>query len=162
MGFNAAQKRNLPLARVSKGRSRYADSSSLYAPLSIGVVEMRIMRALKTCRAIPDPDSWFWPKFTGARIGWPDVVNNYWEAYEAEMAPEPKFRPTPRDCQDMLPAMEWLRGLKKKEFKLLWWRSLDLSFKQIAINIHRHEETARRWYGDALKKVYRAAINGEK
>jgi hypothetical protein len=116
-------------------------------------VERRILRACKTLRALPDPDR----RFQWVKAAWPEVIRSSEDAYGYTDAAMPRFRPSPRDVSDMLLALSWARCLEWKEFRLIWWRSSEVSFGHMAGRIHRSDETARRWYRDATLKVWLAA-----
>lgn len=116
-------------------------------------VERRILRACKTLRALPDPDR----RFHWIRTAWPEVLQSKDDAYGYTEAIIPRFRPTPSDVSDMLPALAWARGMDWKDFRLVWWRSFDISFGHIAARINRSDETARRWYRDATLRIWHEA-----
>jgi hypothetical protein len=118
-------------------------------------VEKRILRACKTLRAVPDPDKRF--QWVGAV--WPDTVRSAEEAYGYEETLMPRFRPTPADISDYLTALSWARGMDWLDFRLIWWRSFDISFRHVAARIHRSDETARRWYLESLSKIWHVANN---
>lgn len=113
-------------------------------------VERRILRACRTLRAIPDREQ----RYFVLRNSWPDVQQATDDAYGYTEVAMPKFRPKPQDVSDMLPALAWARGLEPREWRLIWWRSFDVSFRQIGFRIGRSDETARRWYKDAMLKVW--------
>lgn len=125
----------------------------------IGIVdiERRFIRACKTVRVLPDPDARF-----GSSGCWPEYVADASEAYGYTEAAMPRFRPTPFDVSDMLGALAWARGIDKPEHRLLWWRSFDLSFGQIARRIGRSDETARRRYKDAVLFLWGTANYGNR
>lgn len=109
-------------------------------------VERRLLTACKTIRALPDRDR----KFFTVKAMWPDVVRETSDAYGYTEAMMPRFRPSPRDVSDCLVALAWARCLEKREFRFIWWRSFDLSYRAIANKIHRSHEDARRKYRDAI------------
>ena len=108
------------------------------------------MRAFKTLRVLPDPER----KFGSGRSAWPEVLQLREEAYGYTEVSMPRFRPTPFDVGDMLTALDWVRPLDKREFKMLWWRSFDVSFKQIGLRLGRSDETARRRYKDIMIQIW--------
>ena len=118
-------------------------------------VEERLLQACRTIRALPDPDR----RFFRMHSSWPEVVQEVADAYGYTDASIPRFKPSPKDVGDCLVALEWARPLQKREFRFVWWRSFDLSFKAIAMRIHRSDETARRYYRDAVLKCWYAANN---
>lgn len=121
--------------------------------LGLKEVEGRILTACQTLRALPDPEA----KFQRIGTAWPEMLKSAAEAYGYADAVMPKFRPSPADVTDCLVALNWARPVDWKEFRLIWWRSFDLSFYQMAARIHRTDETARRWYTDALYGVWHEA-----
>lgn len=128
--------------------------------ITVRAVERRLMRAMKTVRALPDREHRF------QRGGQPNrcniaVVQEYMDAYGREEEHGPPFRPTAADVSDMLTALDWLRGLEKNECKLLWWRSFEVSFRVIAARLGRSDETARTRYRDALLKAWYNAQKNE-
>ena len=116
-------------------------------------VERRFLRACKTIRALPDRER----RFHVVESWWPEIVRSAEEAYGYTEATLPRFRPTPFDVSDVLNALAWARPLDKREFRMVWWRSFDLSFGQIGRRIGRSDETARRRYKDAMLKLWGAA-----
>ena len=128
--------------------------AALFTPtLLVSEVERRVLRACKTLRAMPDPDR----KFQWVRAAWPEVIRSMEHAYGYTEALMPRFRPTPADVSDYLVALEWVRPVEWIDFRLIWWRSFDLSFGQMATRIHKTDETARRWYRDAILRAWHAA-----
>jgi len=123
------------------------------SPENILEVERRFMRACKTIRALPDRER----RFQRVESWWPEVVRSAEEAYGYEEALMPRFRPKPFDVSDVLTALSWARTLNKREFRLAWWRSFDLSFGQIGRRIGRSDETARRNYKDVMIKLWACA-----
>ncbi len=123
-------------------------------------IEVRILTALKTLRALPDPDAKIWRQFDGQSISWPEVVRESQEAYGYDEPRQRRFRPSPRDVSRMLGDLAWLEGLEKPQFRLIWWRSFDLPFSFIAARLGRSDETARRRYRDALMEVTKRAVLG--
>ena len=113
-------------------------------------VERRITRACKTIRALPDRER----KFQVIHSLWPECIQSVEEAYGYNDAVMPRFRPTPFDVGDVLVALSWARGLEPREWRLIWWRSLNLSFRQIGFRLGRSDETARRYYKDAMIRVW--------
>ena len=119
-------------------------------------VEHRVLRACKTLRAIPDKERKF---LNGPAQGsiWKQVVQEFW-SYNSEEE-QLKFRPKPFDVSDYLVALSWCTVLEKQEFRYIWWRSFDnVSFSVIAARIGRSDETARRRYEDAMRKVWYEAF----
>lgn len=118
-------------------------------------VERRLLRACKTLRALPDRER-----------GW-QVVRSLWPAGPAETAlidqvdlhvRPPKFVPTPKDVGDYLVALSWLKGIKKEQFRFLWWRSCQLSFGWMSRRIgYLSDETCRRRYKEIILNAWYAA-----
>ena len=119
--------------------------------LALADVERRLLRACKTLRALPDREA----RFQVMRSSnWPPIVHELADAYGYTDAPSPRFQPTPHDVSDCLIALAWTRPLEKPEFKLIWWRSFDISFRHIGIRMHRSDELARQRYRDAIQRVW--------
>ena len=123
-------------------------------------IETRVLTALKTLRAVPDPDARFLNQFAGRAISWPETVKEFFEAYGYEGARVGQYRPTHRDVSRMLHDLSWMNGLGAPMFRLIWWRSLDLTFSNIAARIGRSDETARRRYREAIIEVTKEAVRG--
>jgi hypothetical protein len=120
---------------------------------SITEIEDRIIVACKTIRALPDKEK----RFFQTESAWPDFVRDASEAYGYTEATTPRFRPSPSDVTDCLVALAWARGIDKKEFRLIWMRSYELSFGTIGRAIYKSDETARRYYRDVLVKLWAVA-----
>lgn len=132
---------------------RSRGGKSFGVAITVREVERRILRACQTLRAMPDPDRRF--QWIGA--AWPEVVRSAEDAYGYTDEVMPKFRPSPADVSDYLNALAWARVLNWREFKLIWWRSFDVSFRHIGLRIHKSDETARRQYRDALLGIWHEA-----
>jgi hypothetical protein len=118
-------------------------------------VERRVIRALKTVRALPDREA----RFQRYQNAWPPYIQEYIDAYSAEEERFPRFRPTPFDVSDMLTALGWLNVLHKNDKRIVIARSYGVSFNQIASRIGRSDETARRRYRDVMVQLW-AEANG--
>lgn len=117
-------------------------------------VAERVLRAMRTLRALPDPDR----RFFFMNNGWPEYIRDM-QAYNSVPEAEPKFRPLPKDISDYMTALSWTRHLSYPEWKLLWFRSFGFSFRLIADYIGRSDETARRRYEAVIIDVWCAANN---
>ena len=135
----------------------YTDSLRIpyVAPVPIDDVERRVIRACKTIRALPDPDQAFLSA-QGQAMYLP-IVHDDWFAYDAESDERPRFKPTPYDVSDVLVALAWCRGLARRDFKLVWWRSLDWSFRQMAMKLGRSKQQAFHRYRDIMLDVWQEA-----
>lgn len=121
--------------------------------LDIREIERRILRACQTIRALPDPER----KFFAMHNSWPEAVREAEEAYGYTEVSMPRFRPTPADVSDCLVALSWARGISKRAWRLVWWRSFGCSFRQIGRRLGRSDETARRHYKDAVLGMWAEA-----
>ena|SRR5258707_1290115 len=130
--------------RLRAGRGRMID---------VLEVERRILRACRTIRALPDPDRRFFVLYNA----WPAMRDDVEEAYGYTEATLPRFRPTPADVSDCLNALGWARGLERRMWKLIWWRSFGVSFRHIGIRLARSDETARRRYKEAIIALWNSA-----
>lgn len=122
---------------------------------SVLEVESRVLRAMRTLRSLPDKER----RFFIVKSGHPAHVQEQMDAYASVAAVAPRFSPTPFDVSDYLTALSWARHLPRNDWRLIWWRSFDLSFGLIANYIGRSDETARRKYKEAITDVW-AAANG--
>ena len=139
------------------GRKPTAD---FYVPpvpddLSRPSVEARLLRACKTIRAMPDREARFLNP--DSQPVWREALKE-WGEYGSEEV-RIRFVPKPHDVSDCLTALAWCRSLSKRAFRLIWWRSFDnVSFALIAARIGRSDETARRWYQDAIEAAWSRAL----
>lgn len=111
--------------------------------LSLANIERRVLRACKTIRALPDKERKFLYRSLDCGM-WSQAVEE-WTAYGAETTAV-KFRPEPFDVSDCLVALGWCRAIEKKEFSIVWERSLDKSFMFIASKRGWSDDTAERRY----------------
>lgn len=116
-------------------------------------VERRIMRGMQTLRAVPDREK----RFFAVRSGFPDYVQEHIDAYASVEAEEPRFRPSPSDVSEYLTSLSWTRHLPSHMWKILWWRSFDLSFGLIGKYLGQSDETARRRFREAITDAWQAA-----
>jgi len=116
-------------------------------------VETRLMRAMKTLRAMPDRER----RFFGMKSGMPEHVQDQIDAYASVEVLAPRFRPSPFDVSDYLRALSWARHLQRSQWQFLWWRSFDFSFGLMAKYTGQSDETARRRYREALTDAWVAA-----
>jgi len=120
-------------------------------------VEWLVLRACQTIRVLPDPEKRWQGERTMQPGMWSGIVQDFMDAYNSRDAMMPKFSPSPADISACMPVLSWCNYLSKNEFRLIWWRSFDVSFGIIATRIGRSDETARRQYNDAVKKVWHAS-----
>ncbi|KAA0697695.1 hypothetical protein DTW90_18535 [Neorhizobium sp. P12A] len=111
------------------------------------------MTAMKTLRAMPDKER----RFFVMKSSSPDYIREYIDAYDPEDDVQPRFRPTPADVSDYLTALSWVRHLDRAAWRILWWRSFDVSFGLIGKKIGRSDETARKRYETAVTDAWIAA-----
>lgn len=121
--------------------------------LSVEEVRERILQACRTLRALPDQER----KFQTLANSWPDFIREISEAYGYDEERLPKFRPSPADVSDCLIALQWARAIPKRDFKLIWWRSFDISFRHMGLRLGRTDETARLRFRDAILNVWMEA-----
>lgn len=120
-------------------------------------IETRVLRAMQTLRAMPDGDR----RMMSMKVGWPEYTREYLDAYGADNARMPRFRPTPADVSDYLTALSWVRHLPRYHWNLIWARSFGYSFGVMAKFTGQSDETVRRHYREAITDVWMAA-NGLK
>ncbi|MEZ2220750.1 DUF6362 family protein [Rhizobium sp. RCC_161_2] len=121
-------------------------------------VQERVIRAMKTLRALPDREK----RFFIVKSSSPDYVREYMDAYDQDNDIVPRFNPTPADVSDCLTALSWIRHLDKRAWQILWWRSFDVSFGLIAKYIGRSDETARKRFEEAITDAWIAVNNPKK
>lgn len=121
-------------------------------------VHERLIRALKTLRALPDREK----RFFIVKSSSPDYVREYMDAYDPDNDYGPRFQPTPSDVSDCLTALSWIRHLDKAAWQIVWWRSFDVSFGLIGKRIGRSDETARRRFEDVITDAWIAVNNPRK
>lgn len=121
-------------------------------------VAERLLTAMKTLRALPDREK----RFFIVKSSSPDYVRAYMDAYDPDNDYGPRFQPTPADVSDCLVALSWIRHLEFSAWKIVWWRSFDMSFGVIGKQIGRSDETARRRYEDVITDGWIAVNNPRK
>lgn len=127
-------------------------------PRDSETIESRVLRALKTLRAVEDPDAKILCQFDGRAVSWPDVVRSEQEGYGYDLPRVRMFKPSPRDVSRMLDDLSWLNGLTKPQFRLIWWRSFDEPFSFMAAKLGRSDEFARLRYREAIMEVTKKAM----
>lgn len=140
-----AQPERRPAPRV-KARERVSRSD----------VELRLLTAMKTLRALPDRER----RFFIVKSSSPDYVQESVTAYAAVEDLGPRFQPSPAEISDCLHALAWVRHLELSAWRILWWRSFDLSFGVIGKQIGRSDETARKRFDTAVTDAWIAANCG--
>lgn len=146
------------IAATNKRAKLYKNFQPARMPKETDTLEVRVLTALKTLRAVDDPDTKILRQFDGRAVSWPEVVRSEHEGYGYDLPRVRAFKPTPKDVSRMLDDLALLNGLEKRHFRMIWWRSLELPFSFIAARIARSDETARRWYKNALVEVSREAL----
>ena len=116
-------------------------------------VEERLMRGMKTLRALPDRER----RFFIVKSSSPDYIREYIDAYDPDDDIQPRFQPTPKDISDYLTALSWVRHLDRSAWKILWARSFGVSFGLIGKEIGRSDETARKRFEVAVTDAWIAA-----
>ncbi len=115
-------------------------------PDTLHAVEDRVLTALKTLDAIADPDRRF---LYGATTAWPVVVRDMdgvldRQGLARERARLTRFRPTPAEVDDLLPALSLIGPDEKPWLWLLRLRAYGHSFAQISRLRGRSDEFWRR------------------
>ncbi|WP_342643462.1 DUF6362 family protein [Rhodoligotrophos ferricapiens] len=116
----------------------------------------RIRRAILTMAAIPDPDARF--VYSGVTLDY-RAVRDVREAYGWDEARARRFRPTPRDIDDLLviwKALAWLvqKPNGRRDLKLLMARAFDTPWWKLGMIFGRDERTLRRWQDGAVTAVH--------
>ncbi len=122
-------------------------------------VESRILTALKTLDAVADPDRRF---LYGATTRWPQVERELSDVLgDADMAEARgrlvRFRPTPAEVDDMLPALSLIGADEKPWLWLLRMRAYGQSYRQIATLRGRSDEFWRRKVRQLIEAMIRRA-----
>lgn len=120
-------------------RSRYAN------------LQQMVATAIKTDRAMPDPDRRFRMFKSAAGI----------ETYDPADYARPlqmRWKPSPRDVTDWERVCGWFSWLRQQEggqrdLRLIYGYHAVGSFSRIAAQFGRSDETVRRWYGAALMRL---------
>jgi hypothetical protein len=139
--------------RAEPGRRPAPRVASSKVKVSRTEVEDRLMRGMKTLRAVPDRER----RFFIVKSSSPDYVREYLDAYDPDDDIQPRFQPSPRDISDYLTALAWVRHLDRAAWRILWWRSFDVSFGLIGKQIGRSDETARKRFETAITDAWIAA-----
>jgi hypothetical protein len=113
-------------------------------------------RAVLTLRVLPERDR---PR--GFHNAWPTVIHDVSEAYGYTAARPPRFRPSPRDISNMLPALGWITWLEaqsdgKRDAAIIVARAFGISWWLLGERFRRGERTIRRWYDTAVLRIYAA------
>ena len=116
----------------------------------------RLRRAILTLTAVPDKDrKWIYSE----RSSWPEIVRAVEDAYGYQAVKRPKFRPTSRDVDEMLPALDWLAWLGcqkdgKREVAIIWARALGTPWWKLAERYGKSEKQVRRWQDGAITAIW--------
>lgn len=126
--------------------------------ISLPEVEYRLLRACKTLRALPDREA----KFHIVRSYWPPTSDDPDVAYGYTEERMPKFVPKPRDVSDYLIALGWIRGIERRDFRFVWWRSFGMSFGRMADFVHKSDERCRQLYRAVIMHAFERANTAER
>lgn len=135
--------------------ARPSATPELAGQLCVAEVERRVLRACQTIRALPDQER----KFQVYPNLWPEIVQEIADAYGYTEAIIPRFKPTPADVSDCLFALAWFRNIPRREWKIIWWRSFDMSFHQMSLRLGRTPENARKRYRTVLVDLWIVACS---
>ena len=136
-------------------------------------IDARLRAAIRTLIAIPDPDARY---LAGVRAHWPatnDSMADMWvlalepvlvdvgptdagdrfEARGFEAARLERHRPTPREIDDMIPALMWLKWLRVRDRLLLWRVATGWTWWRLADRHRADEATVEGWYWQAIERV---------
>lgn len=122
----------------------------------IAYVMHRVERAILTLNALPDREAGWLYNQGGA---WPDVLQSVNEAYGYSEARPPKFRPRPKDIDEMQEALSWLCWLKRqndgqRDFKIVFARAFGAPWWKLAARYGKAERTVKRWHEGAFVKMW--------
>ena len=115
-------------------------------------VQARLARAAETLRAL---------RVSGMRPGghrntWPDVVQDFWDAYGDNEKEPRRGTPSSRAIDEMDEVIGWLFWLDDRNARIVvWGKAMGIKTGKIADRLGVHRETARRWYREAVEIVLR-------
>ena len=114
-------------------------------------------RAVKTLRAVPDPDARFLRTKSGM---WPEMLQSVHEAYGYAPPRVRTFRPTPRDVSVYLEVLDWLGWLStqtngERDVKIIVAVAMGSPFFALGQRYGRSDRTLVRWHENAIASLYR-------
>ena len=118
-------------------------------------------RAVKTLRAVPDPDGRFLRTKSGM---WPEMLQSVHDAYGYAPPRVCAFRPTPRDVSVYLEVLDWLGWLStqtngERDVKIILAVAMGAPFFALAQRYGRSDRTLVRWHENAITSIYRRFRN---
>lgn len=84
---------------------------------------------------------------------WPTVIHDYWDAYGWTEGDPKRWRPTPKQIDQMEYVCQWLRWPGVLESKIIWDRSCGIPWKVIEHKRQSSRSTLWRHYGAGINKI---------
>ncbi len=140
---------------MTANRARLADGQEIeYHTLE--TVKLRMEEAADTLKRL---------RVSGCRPGgyktaWPDIVQDFWDAYGDKDEEPREGRPSPAKIDRMDAAMVWLTWISEPNKRIVFFgRAMGVPVNKIADRLGIHRQTARRWNRDAAEIILRR-LNG--
>lgn len=127
-------------------------------------LQERLFDAIRTLKALPDPDS----RFTRPKLShWPDTLRERWLVWQIalervkegdsafDLVWSDRFTPSKSGIDKMDEALEWLTWIDARELKIITHRAFGMSWMRIGWRIHANAYFAEKWFGDAMRKILR-------
>lgn len=112
------------------------------------MVEAYLMEAADVMKTLPPV------KVQGYFSVWPTVLHDFWDAYGwNETAQQKRWRPTPKQIDQMEYVCQWLRWPTVLESKIIWDRSCEIPWKVIEHKRQASRSTLWRHYGSGINKI---------
>jgi hypothetical protein len=119
-------------------------------------VERIFLRAIISLAALPDREA----RYFHVTTLWPLVPRDGWFAYEAGDVEDDAGRhtPSPRDLDELLPALEWGRQLDRQQWRICHDTAAGYSAAAIGDRLRIPTATVASRYSAALDTVVAAAL----
>ncbi len=90
---------------------------------------------------------------TGYASYWPPVIQNFWDAYQAETQPEPRMVPSAGDISGMDEAFGWYGYLNRTEqgFVLAW--AWGAPWWRLCSQFRKSESGLRNWLDACCQRI---------
>ncbi len=113
-------------------------------------VKARLIEAAQTLKHLPGTRS----KPGGYQSAWPEVVLNFWDAYDLESPPDRPSCPSPAAIKRMDEVLNWIYWIKQPRHRqVVWARSLGVKPGGLARRMGVHRETIRAWYKAGVRDI---------
>jgi hypothetical protein len=114
-------------------------------------------RAILTVTALPDRER----KWLRTQVVNLEVRQSIDDAYGYTEERRPRFRPTARDIDNMLPVMGWLSELRAsphpgpRDYRIIWARAFGCPWWRLAGQLGRSDRQVQRYYDAAIEMLTR-------